>query len=203
VIWTWPGKRGIVCSPAGLLSRLPLETIRADETGCAASALTGPWFLQGTAMKKIEVVIALLGGLHAFAGLAYAQHADHQMITPADLKWVPIPDMAGAQIAVIEGPMDQPGVPFTARVKFAPNSKVPPHWHSTIEHATVLSGVLNMGLGDKLDTGKTEALGPGSVSIMQAGTHHFAWFGEETVLQLHGIGPWTVTYVNPADAPAR
>jgi hypothetical protein len=36
---------------------------------------------------------------------------------------------------------------------------------------------------------------------MQSGTHHFAWFGEEMVLQLHGIGPWTVTFVNPADAP--
>jgi quercetin dioxygenase-like cupin family protein len=154
-------------------------------------------------MKKIEVTIALLGALCAFVGTAYAQHADHQMITPAQLKWVPIPEMAGAQIAVIEGPMDQPGVPFIARIKFPADSKVPPHWHSTIENATVLSGVLNMGLGDKLDPSKTEALGPGSVSIMQPGTHHFAWFGEETVLQLHGIGPWTVTYVNPADAPAR
>jgi hypothetical protein len=39
------------------------------------------------------------------------------------------------------------------------------------------------------------------VGIMQSGTHHFAWFGEEMILQLHGIGPWTVTFVNPADAP--
>ena len=39
------------------------------------------------------------------------------------------------------------------------------------------------------------------MSIMQIGTHHFAWFGEETILQIHGIGPWTVTYVDPTDDP--
>jgi quercetin dioxygenase-like cupin family protein len=154
-------------------------------------------------MKKVGFTIALLGGLFAFIGIAYAQHPDHQMTSPSDLKWTPVPAIAGAQIAVIEGPMDQAGVPFTARIKFAPNAKVPAHWHSTIEHVTVISGVLNMGVGDKLDTSKTQALGPGSISIMQAGTHHFAWFGEETVLQLHGIGPWTVTYVDPSDAPAQ
>jgi hypothetical protein len=81
--------------------------------------------------------------------------------------------------------MNKAGAPFTARLKFPAN----------------FSGVMNMGVGDQLDTSKTQSLGPGSVSIMQAGTHHFAWFGEETVLQLHGIGPWTVTYVNPADDP--
>jgi len=153
-------------------------------------------------MQRLAVTTtALVGGICVVVGMAYAQHADHQMTTPADLKWAPVAAISGAQIAVIEGPMDQAGVPFTARIKFPANAKVPAHWHSTIEHVTVISGVLNMGVGDKLDTGKTQALGPGSMSIMQSGTHHFAWFGEETVLQLHGIGPWTVTYVNPADDP--
>ena len=97
--------------------------------------------------------------------------------------------------------MNQTGQPFTARLKFAANSKVPPHFHSTVEHVTVISGVCNMGVGDKFDKSKTEALGPGSVSIMQPGTHHFAWFNEDTIIQLHGIGPWTVSYVDPADDP--
>jgi quercetin dioxygenase-like cupin family protein len=151
--------------------------------------------------KPLLIIAALLGGPCAFIGTAFGQHADHQMTTPADLNWAPVAAIHGAQIAVIEGPLDQAGVPFTARIKFPANSKVPPHWHSTIEHVTVISGGLNMGVGDKLDTSKTQVLGPGSVSIMQPGTHHFAWFGEETVLQLHGIGPWTVSYVDPADDP--
>ena len=154
-------------------------------------------------MNKIRVTIALAGAICAFVGMAYAQHADHQITTPGDLKWAPVAALPGAQMAVIEGPMDQAGVPFTVRIKFPANSKVPPHWHSTTEHVTVLSGTFNIGAGDVLDTSKTRALGPGGVSIMQPGMHHFAWFGEETILQLHGLGPWTVTYVNPADAPTR
>lgn len=153
-------------------------------------------------MKKLSLtIIALLVGACAFISTANAQQADHQMTTPDELKWAPVPSIPGAQMAVIEGPMNQTGQPFTARLKFEANSKVPPHFHSTVEHVTVISGVCNMGVGDKFDKSKTEALGPGSVSIMQSGTHHFAWFNEDTIIQLHGIGPWTVSYVDPADDP--
>jgi hypothetical protein len=30
---------------------------------------------------------------------------------------------------------------------------------------------------------------------------HFAWAKGETVVQLHGIGPWKIQYVNPAAEP--
>jgi quercetin dioxygenase-like cupin family protein len=135
---------------------------------------------------------------------AQAQHATggHQMTSAAELKWAPLDALPGAQIAVIEGPLNE-ARPFIAHVKFPANAKVPAHSHSAIEHATVLSGVLNMGAGDKLDASKTQPLGPGSVSIMQPGTNHFAWFGEETVVQIHGVGPWTVTYVDSADDPRK
>jgi hypothetical protein len=33
--------------------------------------------------------------------------------------------------------------------------------------------------------------------------HHFAWTAEETVFQLNVVGPWTVTYLNPADDPRK
>jgi quercetin dioxygenase-like cupin family protein len=133
---------------------------------------------------------------------AQSQHGDHAMVAPSELKWTDVAAMPGAQIAVIQGPMNGVG-PFIARIKFPANTKVPAHSHGGIEHATVISGTLNMGVGDKLDISKTRALGPGSVSIMQPGTNHFAWFSEETILQLHGIGPWTVTYVDPANDPRK
>ena len=50
---------------------------------------------------------------------------------------------------------------------------------------------------------KTRALGPGSISIMQPGTRHYVWTNEETIGQVHSIGPWSVNYVNPNDAPAK
>jgi hypothetical protein len=30
---------------------------------------------------------------------------------------------------------------------------------------------------------------------------HMAWTEGETVIQLHGVGPWMIKYVNPDDDP--
>jgi hypothetical protein len=68
---------------------------------------------------------------------------------------------------------------------------------------TVMSGTFNMGTGDKLDTEKTKALTPGSTAIMQPKTKHFAWTSEETVVQVHGVGPQDIIYVNPEDDPRK
>jgi hypothetical protein len=43
----------------------------------------------------------------------------------------------------------------------------------------------------------------GDMMIMQPQTNHFAWTKEEVVVQLNGMGPWGVTYVNPADDPRK
>ena len=72
-----------------------------------------------------------------------------------------------------------------------------------IEHVTVLSGTFNMGTGDKLDMTKTRPLTVGGFAIMQPGTTHFAWTTDETIVQIHSVGPWGVTYVNPADDPRK
>ena len=137
----------------------------------------------------------------------HAQHqqhkADHVMIVPADLKWSPVPSLpAGAEIAVIEGPLNIEG-PITARIKFPANYRLPAHTHPVIEHVTVLSGTFHMGAGDKLDTTKTKALTPGGFAIMHPGTQHFAWTEVETIVQIHSVGPWGINYVNPADDPRK
>jgi len=126
----------------------------------------------------------------------------HIMHVPTDLTWVdgPASIPKGAKIAILEGDPTKPG-PFTFRVKFPANYKVPPHFHPGLEHVTVLSGSLNMGLGDVFDESKATKLPVGGFSVMEVGTRHFAFTKEETVIQLHSIGPWGITYVNPADDP--
>jgi hypothetical protein len=137
----------------------------------------------------------------AFGASAWAQ--EHKMVQPNDLKWEPVPSLPkGAQIAVIEGPMNQ-AVPFTVRLKFPANYKIPPHMHPAVERVTVLSGTFNMGIGEKFDEKKTHALAPGGMMIMKEKTPHFGWTKGETIVQLHGTGPWGVTYVNPADDPRK
>jgi hypothetical protein len=100
------------------------------------------------------------------------------------------------------GPITE-AVPFTFRIKFPANFKVPPHWHPAVERVTVLSGTLHLGRGDTFDEAKAKALPAGSISIMEPKMNHFAWTSEETVVQLSGMGPWGITYVNPADDPRK
>ena len=53
------------------------------------------------------------------------------------------------------------------------------------------------------DPAKARALGPGSFAIMPPGAPMFGYTKEETVIQLHGVGPWGLTYLNPADDPRK
>lgn len=135
---------------------------------------------------------------------AAAQSAPgHTMVKPADLKWGPVASLPqGAQIAVIEGPLNE-SKPFTFRLRLPANYQIPPHSHPAIERVTVLSGNFNLGMGERFERGKTTALPPGSVAIMQPGTTHYVWTDQETVLQLNGNGPWDIRYVNPQDDPRK
>jgi len=146
----------------------------------------------------VVVVVASLG-----MSASWADPAHHTMVMPSDLKWADVPSLPpGAKIAVIEGPMNE-ATPFTVRIKLPANYELPAHWHPAIEHVTVISGTFNMGTGDKLDSSKTKPLPTGSVAIMQPKTTHFAWTKDETIVQIHGVGPWAINYVNPADDPRK
>jgi quercetin dioxygenase-like cupin family protein len=157
-----------------------------------------------TDMKTFQLALVSTAFALASLGASAAWAADtHVMVMPADLKWADVPSLPpGAKIAVIEGPLTE-AVPFTVRLKLPANYRVPAHWHPAIEHVTVISGTFNMGVGDKLDQSKTTPLSAGSVAIMPPKTNHFAWTTEETIIQTHGVGPWAVNYVNPADDPRK
>jgi hypothetical protein len=148
--------------------------------------------------------LALLGGAQA-CGEKGGDHGDkgHIMVRPGDLKWGPAPPglPAGAQVAVLMGDPTK-SVPFVIRAKFPDGYKVPPHWHSTDENVTVLQGTLMLGKGEKFSDA-AEALPAGSYMSMPKMMRHFAWAKGETIIQVHGIGPFDIHYVNPADDPRK
>jgi hypothetical protein len=128
--------------------------------------------------------------------------AGHIMILPTNLTWTDGPASLpqGIRATVLEGDPTKAG-PFTMRLKLPANYKVPPHWHPAIEHVTVLSGSFYMGLGEVFDESKAKMLPVGGFTAMAIGVRHFAFTKEESMIQLHGIGPWGITYVNPTDDP--
>ena len=138
-------------------------------------------------MKTAAISLILACGLCAALGpQTLAQHAgEHIMLDPSELTWKDLPSLPGVKIAIIEGALDQQ-VPIMFRLKFPADFKVPPHWHTGVEHITIISGTLHMGIGNVFDTSKTRALKAGSVSVMQPGTDHYVWTSEETIGQVRG-----------------
>jgi quercetin dioxygenase-like cupin family protein len=130
--------------------------------------------------------------------------SQHVMVTPDQVKWGPAPPALppGAQAAILVGDPAKPAM-FVIRAKFPDGYTVPPHWHPTDEYVTVLSGTLMAGLGDKLNPGDMHALTAGSMAKMPRKTNHYVRAKGETTIQVQGVGPFEVNYVNPNDDPRK
>jgi hypothetical protein len=135
---------------------------------------------------------------------AAAKVPEHTMFAPADIQWTDAPPAlpAGAKVAVLEGDPAKPGY-FAMRLKAPDGYKIMPHWHPNVERITVISGTLNMGLGDTFDESKGHAMTAGTYGTMQPNVHHYAWTTGETELQITTLGPWKLVYVNPKDDPSK
>ncbi len=102
------------------------------------------------------------------------------------------------QVSLVDGDPSQAGAPFTLRIKLAAGTRVPPHWHPTDEHITVLQGRFGLGMGDRYDEASLQELPSGSYASMPKGMSHFALATGDTIVQVHGIGPFKSVWVSPS-----
>lgn len=125
-------------------------------------------------------------------------------IKASEIKWVDAPSVGpGAKIAILEGDPKAPA-PFTMRLKLPPKMKIGVHTHPAVERVTVLSGSFHFATGDKYEPSKAAVYRPGDGFIVPVGMPMFGFTSkEETILQLHGIGPWGIHYLDPADQPKK
>ena len=130
------------------------------------------------------------------------QPADMNLYPPTTIEWKAGPAAlpAGAKMAVLEGDPTKEG-PFVVRFQFPESYHIPPHTHPKTERVTVISGTLDLATGEALDRASAKKLPAGSFGYWPGGMKHTAWSEGETVIQLHGVGPWQINYVNPADDP--
>jgi quercetin dioxygenase-like cupin family protein len=133
-----------------------------------------------------------------------ATPAKHTMVTADELTWGPAPPglPPGAQLAVLDGDPGKAGV-FTIRGKFPDGYKVPPHWHPSDEHLTIVSGALKVGTGAKWDDASMHTLTTGGYAKMVKRMNHYVQAQGETIVQLTAMGPFEITYVNPKDDPRK
>jgi quercetin dioxygenase-like cupin family protein len=148
-----------------------------------------------------SVCVAAMG-LVLFAAMVYSQEkkagADtHRIVHYGDLKWTPI--IKGCDLAVVDGNPDADGQPFVVRFKCADGAKVPAHWHPTDESVTVLKGTFLVGMGESFDEAKLQPMNVGNFATLPKEMRHFALCKGDTIVQVHGTGPFKVNWVNPSD----
>jgi len=110
---------------------------------------------------------------------------------------------AGAQMAVLSGNPGKAGM-FKVQIRMPANYAVPPHHHPTDEIVRVRSGTLNYGMGDKLDKANAGQLtDPKTHVSMSANMNHWVFTTEPTLVEVSGMGPFQITYVDPKDDPRK
>ena len=146
------------------------------------------------------VVLGMVSGVVA----AQDSKSEHVLFTPAQAKWSDPPPVfeKGASFTVVSGDPSKPGL-YVVRLKVPAGYKIAPHWHPTDEHVTVVSGSFALGMGEKFDKAALKTLPAGGYALLPAEMRHYAMAMTAAVVQVHGQGPFALTYVNPADDPSK
>jgi hypothetical protein len=150
----------------------------------------------------MKSALAVLITATCFSAAALA--ADNAIINPKDIKWGDAPPVLpkGAKIAVLHGDPFKKGA-YVLRLQMPANYRLPPHWHTQPEHVTVVSGTLNIGMGDTMADAKAHAITAGGYHFLPGKTNHYAFTKDATVVQLNGDGPFDIHYVKDSDDPSK
>lgn len=166
--------------------------------------------MQSLRLSRLAGAVSLVVGAVAFATIVGAQSPQspqtaagaHHMVHAKSIVWGPAPPSMppGPKVAVLHGDPAKDGY-FVMRLKAPDGFKVPPHYHPSDENLTVLQGTFMIGTGEKPDPAGLKPLGAGDYMFMPKDTRHYGTMKGETILQISGMGPFAITYVNPEDDP--
>jgi quercetin dioxygenase-like cupin family protein len=159
----------------------------------------------------VVAVLLVLAALYWLSSPAHSQRSTeavatgkHTAMSPAEMKWGEAPPVfrKGARMAVLYGEPDKDGALYVVQLRAPAGYKIMPHFHPRDENVTVINGAFGVGMGDTFEP-NIKALPVGSFFSMPAGMHHFAMCPSECTVQVTGIGPFKLTYVNPSDDPSK
>jgi quercetin dioxygenase-like cupin family protein len=158
-------------------------------------------------MNRKLITAAFLAALSS--AVLFAQQAGHDtknahanLYPPASVQWKDGPPSLppGAKFAILEGDPAKEGM-FVMRLRLPDGFHIPAHTHPKHERVTVLQGTFKLAMSDNPKLSEAQALPTGTYGVWPPGMIHAAWAEGETILQLHGQGPWAINYVNAADDP--
>lgn len=104
---------------------------------------------------------------------------------------------SGQWIEKVVGDMDKPGQPFVIRIHHDAGYVVLPHTHPEDENITVLAGSWALGMGPRIKMSELEPMEQGALGFVPKKMAHFGYAKVETMLQVHGIGPFVNLPIDP------
>lgn len=149
-------------------------------------------------MKRHATIAALLLAL-ACTAVAGDENAGFVRLSPDELEWRTLEP--GLSVAVIEGDPSKDAF-YIIRARFAPGVFSAPHYHPNDRYITVIQGTWWTGIGTVLDKEGSVPLGPGSYMRHPGGAAHYDGAKEEEVIvEIKGMGPAPLVYVDEAGNP--
>jgi len=100
-------------------------------------------------------------------------------------------------IEKVSGDMNKPGLPFVIRIHHDAGYVVLPHTHPEDENITVLTGSWALGMGPRLKMSELKPMEPGAFGFVPKNMEHFGYAKVESILQVHGIGPFVNVPIDP------
>jgi hypothetical protein len=95
------------------------------------------------------------------------------------------------------GDFNKAGEPFVIRIHNDAGYIVLPHVHPIDENITIVRGSWSVGMGRRFSRFALEPVELGTFAIVPKNMAHFAWSKSETIIQVHGIGPFSSTVTDP------
>jgi quercetin dioxygenase-like cupin family protein len=158
---------------------------------------------------KTKHIVSILLAVGLPSTLLLAQQATPEtgmapasIYPPTEIQWKDGPPSLppGAKMAVLEGDPTKEGM-FVMRVRVPDGFHIPAHTHPKPERVTVLQGTVKLAMGDNPKLTDAHILPAGTYGVWPPGMVHAVWITGETIVQVHGMGPWVINYINPADDP--
>jgi len=153
-----------------------------------------------TALFTLALIPALALTLSASAQDAGASGA-HVMVKASDTKWGDGPAFLpkGVQAAVLYGDPAKSG-PFAIRLKAPAGGKIPRHWHPTDEQVTIIEGDFHLAMDEGAKAHDADFVAGDYVNLPAKMQHEASTKGG-AVVQVNGMGPFQINYVDPKDDP--
>lgn len=155
----------------------------------------------------MRYTLMLLGAAALGMLTSASAQADHLAMVQnaASVTWAhgPANLPAGIEIAALSGDPTAAG-PFTLRLKIPANTVIAPHTHSKLESVTVLSGTIYHETGRTFRREGGTKMGQDGFFSLPQDMAHTVWTQDQAaVIQVSGVGPFGVNYINPADDPSK